>query len=329
MTRVWDESKQKGSALLLLLAIADYAKDDGTGAWPSIETLAKKTRMGRRNVQKLLRKLEDEGELIVYQGKGPKYGQYPTNLYNIIFPQRANAETPPNEQRANGSSPFNEQRANAETPQRANGSSHDPLINPLPLYDDEMLGKDFGKAMQLYEQNINTSEAPITYQEMSSDPYASLPFDWWQEAIKIAADNNARRWPYIRTILDRSIAAGASPKNCPLPSKPANGNDATSDTEVVDSLELPAPIKLSADEATWQQVQAQLRNQMTQATYDAIIAHTHLTRDGDGAYIVACASPRAAEWLAGRWRDAVTRALAGAVGADSVKIDFEVLELSK
>lgn len=53
MSRVWADSKQKGSALLLLLAIADNANDDGI-CWPGTETLAKKTRMTTRNVLRLL-----------------------------------------------------------------------------------------------------------------------------------------------------------------------------------------------------------------------------------------------------------------------------------
>ncbi len=78
---VWEESQQKGSALLLLLALADYAHDDGTNAFPSVPTLAKKTRLGRRNIQLLLRKLEEAGEVapmgLVASG---------TVVYRLILP---------------------------------------------------------------------------------------------------------------------------------------------------------------------------------------------------------------------------------------------------
>lgn len=69
---VWENSKATGSALLLLLAIADFAHDDGTGAWPSTDTLAKKCRQSIRNVAYLLRKLEDSGELKTIVAGGPK-----------------------------------------------------------------------------------------------------------------------------------------------------------------------------------------------------------------------------------------------------------------
>jgi len=46
--RVWDHSAASGSFLLMLLAIADFADDDGN-AYPSVPTLARKCRMKPRN----------------------------------------------------------------------------------------------------------------------------------------------------------------------------------------------------------------------------------------------------------------------------------------
>lgn len=64
MTYVWDNSKAKGSELLLLLAIADHSADDGY-CWPTIDTLAHKTRLNKRSVMRLVKTLEDMGELYV------------------------------------------------------------------------------------------------------------------------------------------------------------------------------------------------------------------------------------------------------------------------
>lgn len=79
MTDVWAHSKSKGSALLLLLAIADHAHDDRSGAYPAIETLARKVRMSARNVQMLIRQLEARGELSVELNAGP----HRANLYTV------------------------------------------------------------------------------------------------------------------------------------------------------------------------------------------------------------------------------------------------------
>lgn len=64
MTRVWSESQQKGSRLLLLLAIADHADEMGF-AWPGITLLAEKIRMSVRQTKRLLTELEETGELYV------------------------------------------------------------------------------------------------------------------------------------------------------------------------------------------------------------------------------------------------------------------------
>jgi hypothetical protein len=79
MTQVWATSQHKGSRLLLLLAIADFAHDDGTGAYPSIATLAEKIRMSERQVIRLLQALEASGELMVKPGGS----RYATNLLTI------------------------------------------------------------------------------------------------------------------------------------------------------------------------------------------------------------------------------------------------------
>ena len=69
---VWKYSQHKGSDLLVLLAIADFAKDDGSGAWPSVALLAEKTRLSERSVQYILRKLEASGEIIIERHAGPR-----------------------------------------------------------------------------------------------------------------------------------------------------------------------------------------------------------------------------------------------------------------
>jgi len=74
MARVWAESQRKGNELLLLLAIADNANDDGY-CWPGIEYLADKTRVNRRSVIRLMKGLETSGELFVSHNRrtGNKY----------------------------------------------------------------------------------------------------------------------------------------------------------------------------------------------------------------------------------------------------------------
>jgi DnaD/phage-associated family protein len=74
MTAVWDHSKARGAQLLLLLAIADNAGDEGL-AWPGLEELAKRTRVKKRAVIDQIEKLEKTGELRVLRRMG-KHNYY-------------------------------------------------------------------------------------------------------------------------------------------------------------------------------------------------------------------------------------------------------------
>lgn len=87
---VIEHSKHKGNSFVVLMMIANHARSDGTGAWPSIQTLCKESRLSRRTVQRCIRRLSRKWsgiknwqntppELNVLVGKGP----YSSNLYEI------------------------------------------------------------------------------------------------------------------------------------------------------------------------------------------------------------------------------------------------------
>lgn len=71
MSRVWESSRLGGTKLLCLLAIADFANDQGM-AFPSVATLATKIRMSERNTHYLLKEIEATGELEIQRNAGPK-----------------------------------------------------------------------------------------------------------------------------------------------------------------------------------------------------------------------------------------------------------------
>jgi len=78
MARVWDCSQHSGTELLMLLAIADFADDDGR-AYPAVGTLARKCRMTARNANRLLNGLKASGELEIKGNEGPRG----TNRYRV------------------------------------------------------------------------------------------------------------------------------------------------------------------------------------------------------------------------------------------------------
>jgi hypothetical protein len=62
MHAVFEHSRASGSNLLVLMAIADNADDEGA-AYPKQETIARKARMSVRTVQRCIQDLRDLGEL--------------------------------------------------------------------------------------------------------------------------------------------------------------------------------------------------------------------------------------------------------------------------
>lgn len=60
---VFSRYQNSGGEFVLALALADHAWDDGTHIWPSVKTLAEKTRQSRRAVQYQLRNMLDSGWL--------------------------------------------------------------------------------------------------------------------------------------------------------------------------------------------------------------------------------------------------------------------------
>ena len=64
MSMVWERYPDGGGDMLLALALADHASDDGTRVFPSVASLAKKTRQSVRTVGYQLAKMRAAGWLI-------------------------------------------------------------------------------------------------------------------------------------------------------------------------------------------------------------------------------------------------------------------------
>ncbi len=87
VARVWERSKAKGSELLVLLAIADYAHDDGRDAWPTVEKLAAKSRMSERAVYDVLDRLKAMNELGIEKnqaGRTVRGGYRPRQFMHVL-----------------------------------------------------------------------------------------------------------------------------------------------------------------------------------------------------------------------------------------------------
>ena len=63
LSNVMRHSEAKGGARLVLFVLAEHAHDDGTESYPTVETLAERSRMTRKGTQLALRRLEADGEI--------------------------------------------------------------------------------------------------------------------------------------------------------------------------------------------------------------------------------------------------------------------------
>lgn len=77
MSQVWKSDAYSGGKLLVLLALADWASDDGTHIFPKMATLAHKARLSHRQAQNCIKQLRDDGVLaevaVARRGRGTEY----------------------------------------------------------------------------------------------------------------------------------------------------------------------------------------------------------------------------------------------------------------
>ena len=83
MSWVLKHSEETLGRRLVLLVLADHAKEDGTEAWPSVQTIVEQARISERQVQYALRRLEEAGAITKtgrHRGQNQRYG---TNVYSV------------------------------------------------------------------------------------------------------------------------------------------------------------------------------------------------------------------------------------------------------
>lgn len=120
MTWVLTNSDERLGRRLVLLVLADYAHDDGTRAFPSVDTMADKSRMSRSQVQRVLRQLLDSGAIT-------KTGTTSTgtNIYAVSM-EGSHIAAPPHPRSRGAANP---QSASAEM--RPDPELEPPLEQPL------------------------------------------------------------------------------------------------------------------------------------------------------------------------------------------------------
>lgn len=84
MSQVWEDTRIESQAeLLVLLALADHARDDGL-CWPSMRSIAVKARIEERSAQRIVRRLIEKGMIELVSQGGCIDGCNTPNRYRVI-----------------------------------------------------------------------------------------------------------------------------------------------------------------------------------------------------------------------------------------------------
>ncbi|MCB8944543.1 MAG: helix-turn-helix domain-containing protein [Ardenticatenaceae bacterium] len=97
MNAVWQNSQQKGSRRLILIALAHFADANGRNCYPSLKTIAQMVNLSVRQVQSNILALEQSGEIKIERGNGrSRSNQYDLSLlikgeggFTVSEPERA------------------------------------------------------------------------------------------------------------------------------------------------------------------------------------------------------------------------------------------------
>lgn len=158
MSKVWEDAPYEGGTLLVLLALADWSDDEGL-SWPGVPRLAAKARLGRRQTQSILRRLEDD-EIIATAfntGRGNQ-NQYRIRVQNLRPLEKAQSTT---------------ERAQFATenvqPSAPDPLVLDPLVKPLSLAPETPSAE-----IKPDPDSINAVTAPVEFNSTASARLAKL-----------------------------------------------------------------------------------------------------------------------------------------------------------
>jgi len=176
MSWVLRHSEATLGARLVLLVLADHAKEDGTGAWPAVATIAREARMSKRGVRYALRRLEEEG-LITATG----VSRAETTVWRITLAESAGGEAE--------SAPKGAEIA----PEPSLEPSLGELRSPLVVFGDEKRGEDI--LFAYWQTKCSRPRSKFTeHRRRALRARRREGYDW--QTIRLAIDGAAAR-PYV------------------------------------------------------------------------------------------------------------------------------------
>jgi hypothetical protein len=167
MSFVWQHATVGGSQLLVLLAMADFADDNGRNIYPSMATLAAKSRLSDSQVRRLVHELIALGlvELIEtggWDGRRNRSNEYRIVLERIVEPMEGGTSnlTPPSADARGGTSSMTPPPLHP----REYGTSTGASTVLAPVLEDPLLDPSLQRPLKA-ENNNNSALAVLTLAE--------------------------------------------------------------------------------------------------------------------------------------------------------------------
>ena len=199
MSAVFDRYPNGGGEMLLALALADHASDDGTRIFPSVKALAGKTRQSERTVQYQLRRMEELGWLsVVGHGNG---GRSMAREYQISLDWIKGAEIAPFQKGAT------DDIKGATTGIKGCNLTQERVQPIAPANNHHRT---------IIEQSLNHhGEAAVAGPEKTATRNCTLPenFDPDETAIKLAKETGVSVATELPAFIDHHTANGTTFKN--------------------------------------------------------------------------------------------------------------------
>lgn len=213
--------KFNSNAKFIATVYADHAWEDGTHAYPAVETVANITGLVDRSVQRYLRVLEDMG-MLIRDGVGPKG----TNKYRFPIENGENGSVRLALKGGDTVTPLESDGGDTESGDTESGDTGVTQTNN-PSLVLVVVNAEFGEISKLYEQEFGALTPMIA--DAIQDAFDSYPPEWIPEAMQIAVKNNARNWKYVEGILKRCKEKNVRPTLSRLENR--NGNNGTGNTK--------------------------------------------------------------------------------------------------
>lgn len=214
---VWENAADvKGTDLLMLLAIADHANDEGI-CWPSVGTLAAKCRVSERQAQYIISRLEAADILEIERGVGRNH----TSLYTIkgaadctiTTTERVQPTAPIRKTKVQPTAPIGEikgaiQREKVQSsaekvqPIAPEPSIEPPITTTIKQQQQQRLSSSSSERpaiYETYEQEIGLLTPMVS--DMIADDVKTYGEQWIEDAIRVAAGASKREYRYVQAVL--------------------------------------------------------------------------------------------------------------------------------